>query len=394
MSKKNSTWAQETRISHAGRKPDENFGLVNPPVYHASTVTFPTVQAMHEASAKPFEGVYYGRYGTPTTFAFEEAVAELEGADKCIATSSGLGAIVGGILPFVESGDHVLMVDSAYAPTRKFCDGFLKKFGVTTSYYDPMIGAGIADDIRDNTKVVFTESPGSLTFEVQDIDAIADAAHKAGAVVVMDNTWSAGLFYPPFEHGVDVSVQAATKYIAGHSDVMLGTISVQNALFEKVKSTVVGLGYAAAPDDCYLGHRGIRTLASRLRQHEETGLKLAAFLQGRPEVDRVLHPALPECPGHDLWQRDFTGACGLFSIVLKEHHGHEAMARMLDHMELYAMGYSWGGYESLIMPSNPATIRTATTWDGPGSLLRIHAGLEDADDLIADLAAGLDRLSE
>lgn len=385
---------KDTRLGHAGRNPEDNFGIVNPPVYHASTVTFPTVAAMHEAGKTPFEGVYYGRYGTPTQFALEEAVAELEGGEKCIATSSGQAAIVGGVLPFVGTGDHVLMVDSAYAPTRlRLCEDFLKRFGVSTTYYDPLIGAGLADLMQPNTKVVFTESPGSLTFEVQDLPAIAHIAHAGGAKVVLDNTWSAGYFLQPFELGVDVSVQAATKYIVGHSDAMLGTITCGADLYVQIKSTVTGMGYAAAPDDCYLGLRGLRSLGARMAQHQKSALKIAHWLAERPEVGRILHPALPDCPGHDIWKRDFTGASGLFGVELADHHGHDAIAAFLDHMRLFALGYSWGGFESLVIPANPSAIRTATGWENRGNLIRLQVGLEDVDDLIDDLADGLDRLT-
>lgn len=382
---------KDTRLGHAGRKPDQNFGIVNPPVYHASTVTFPTVAAMHGADR--FHGVYYGRYGTPTTFAFEEAVAVLEGGDACIATSSGLAAIVGAILPFVAAGDHVLMIDNVYAPSRKFCDSFLKRFGVATTYYDPQAGTAVASLMRPNTKVVFAETPGSLTFEVPDIPALAEIAHAGGAKLILDNTWSAGYYFQPFAHGVDVSVQAATKYIVGHSDAMMGTITTRAYLYETIKDTVAALGYAAAPDDCYLALRGLRTLGVRMAQHQASALKIAHWLAGRPEVARVLHPALPDCPGHDIWKRDFTGASGLFGVELAAHYGHDAMAAFLDNLSLFAMGYSWGGYESLIIPANPSAIRTATEWHDRGSLIRLQIGLEDPDDLIADLALGLDRLT-
>lgn len=382
---------KDTRLGHAGRKPDQNFGIVNPPVYHASTVIFPTVAAMHAANR--FHDVYYGRYGTPTTFAFEEAVAVLEGGDACIATSSGLAAIVGAILPFVAAGDHVLMIDNVYAPSRKFCDTFLKRFGVETTYFDPQAGAAIAPLMRPNTKVVFAEAPGSLTFEVPDIPALAEIAHKGGAKLILDNTWSAGYYFQPFAHGVDVSVQAATKYIVGHSDAMMGTITTRTDLYETIKDTVSSLGYAAAPDDCYLALRGLRTLGVRMAHHQASALQIAQWLAERPEVARVLHPALPDCPGHEVWKRDFTGASGLFGVELAAHHGHDAMAAFLDGMTLFAMGYSWGGYESLIVPANPSVMRTATGWRDRGSLIRLQIGLEAPGDLIADLGQGLDRLT-
>lgn len=382
----------DTRLGHAGRRPAEQHGMVNPGVWHASTVTFPTVAELRAAEKERFDRVYYGRYGTPTTFAFEEAVAELEGGTHAVALPSGLGAVSCALFALLSGGDHVLMVDSVYFPSAKLLDDLLARLGVTTTYYDPLIGAGIADLMRPETKVVFVESPGSITFEVQDIPAIAEVAHANGAKVVMDNTWSAGLYFQPFEHGVDLSVQAATKYIVGHSDAMLGTVTVRDrALWETLRTTAVGMGYSTGPDDCYLGLRGIRTLSTRLARHQETGLKLAQWLAGRPEVETVLHPALPSCPGHELWKRDFTGTSGLFSVVLKDGYSQEALASMLDGLELYAMGYSWGGYESLIMPFDKP-LRRVTHWPYEGVCLRINAGLEDADDLISDLRAGLERL--
>lgn len=395
MANKNGSGSHlDTRLTTAGRDARANYGIVNPPVYHASTVTFPTLDAMHEAGQHKFEGVYYGRFGTPTTFAFEEAVATLENANHCVALPSGMAAIAVALMSVLHAGEHVLITDNAYYPTIGFANGFLKKFGVEATYYDPMIGADIKDLIRPNTKAVFCEAPGSLTFEVQDIPAIAEAAHAANAKVLLDNTWSAGYHFKPFDHGVDISIQAATKYIVGHSDAMLGAVTMNDKdLWQHAKIAQVGLGYATGPDDCYLGVRGIRSLAARLKRHEETGLKLAHWLAARPEVEAVLHPALPSCPGHDIWKRDFTGSSGLFGVQLKEGPDSAAVARMLDGMELFAMGYSWGGFESLMIPSDVNALRTAYTWPFMGPLLRIHAGLEDADDLIMDLEAGLKRLA-
>jgi len=385
----------DTRLTTSGRDPEANFGIVNPPVYHASTVTFPTVEALHDAEKHKFDRVYYGRFGTPTTFAFEKAVADLEGADHCVAVPSGMAAIAVSLAATLHAGDHVLVSDSVYYPTILYCKGFLKKFGVEVSYYPPMASAAeLRDLMHENTKIVFAESPGSITFEVQDIPMIADVAHAGGAKLVMDNTWSAGYHFKPFEHGVDISLQAATKYIVGHSDAMLGTLTVNDrALYEHIKITQVGLGYATGPDDCYLGLRGLRTLATRLPRHESTGLKLAEWLAARPEVETVLHPALPSCSGHDVFKRDFTGSSGLFGIVLKDGPSEQDLARMLDGMELFAMGYSWGGFESLIIPSDPRTMRTTYDWPYNQPTLRIHAGLEDPDDLLKDLDAGLKRLS-
>jgi cysteine-S-conjugate beta-lyase len=388
---------KETKIIHKGSRPEENFGIVNPPVYHASTVVFPTVADLDADAKAPLSGVHYGRFGTPTTFALEEAVAALEGGDRCIALPSGLGAISCALMAFLKAGDHLLMCDSAYYPTRKFCNKILARFGVETTYYDPMIGGDIATLIRPETRVVFVESPGSLSFEVQDVPAIAKAAHEAendpGIIVIMDNTWSAGLYFQPFEHGVDVSIQAATKFIVGHSDAMLGTITLGNNIYDQVKWCAVGLGACAAPDDCYLGLRGLRSLAPRLARHQESGLALARWLSERPEVERILHPALPSCPGHDIWKRDFSGAPGLFGVALKEGYSKKAIAAFLDGLDLFAMGYSWGGFESLILPTDPGALRSATKWPHKGPSLRIHTGLEDPGDLICDLEKGLERLN-
>ena len=383
---------KDTLITATGRDPERNFGIVNPPVYHASTVTFPTVEALEAATRDPFNKVYYGRYGTPTTFALEEAMAELEGGHRAIACASGLGAIMATLLAFLGSGDHLLMVDSAYGPTRKICDLVLARFGIETTYYDPMIGAGIGELMGENTRVVFTESPGSLTFEVQDLPAIAGAAHDGGAVVVLDNSWATPLNLAPFALGVDISIHSATKYLAGHSDLMLGIITTTEESFDKVRLTSGLMGGCPGPDDCYLALRGLRTLGVRLARHQETGLTLAHWLKDREEVARVLHPAIEGCPGHDIWKRDFTGASGLFSIVL-EPCSAKAVAAMLDGMERFAMGYSWGGYESLILPADPRPLRTATEWRAEGPLIRLHPGLEDAGDLIADLEKGFEHLN-
>ncbi|MGB0684425.1 MAG: cystathionine beta-lyase [Magnetovibrionaceae bacterium] len=381
-------WRRDTRLTTKGRDPEANHGIVNPPVYHASTVTFPTVAALEEAAKDRLSGTYYGRFGTPTTFAFEEAVADLEGTDKCIALPSGMAAISLVLLTHLKPGDHLLMVDSAYFPTRKFCDSRLKPIGVETTYYDPLIGAGIAELIRPNTRLVFTESPGSLTFEVQDLPAIAEAAHAKGALVALDNTWSAGYFLRPFDLGVDISIQAGTKYLVGHSDAMMGTVATREELYADLKWTAVDYGFSAAPDDCYLALRGIRTLSARMAKHQETALNLAHWLKEQPQVAAVLHPALPECPGHEVWKRDFTGSSGLFSMVLKPID-KAARDEFLDNLQLFAMGYSWGGFESLAIPSDPKSFRTAAPWTVEGPLIRLQCGLEDWQDLRDDLAAGL-----
>lgn len=384
----------DTQLAHLGREPKKQHGAVNPPVYHASTILFEDVASLRAAKDVRMDrnAVTYGRAGTPTTMALQDSVAALEGGYGGIAVSSGLAAVTASIMAMVQAGDHVLMTDSVYGPARAFCDSTLAKFGVETTYYDPLIAGGIASLIRENTKVVFTESPGSQTFEVQDIPAIVEAAHAAGAAVLMDNTWGTPLYCKSFELGVDISIHAGTKYIVGHSDAMLGMIVTSEAYYEKVRRCVMSLGHSAAPDDVFLGLRGFRTLSVRLERHHKTGLALASWLQKRPEVARVMHPALPDDPGHALWKRDFTGACGLFGLVLHPV-AQSALEAMLDHLELYGMGYSWGGFESLIIPTDPASIRTATEWNAQGPALRIHAGLEDIDDLIADLEAGFERLN-
>jgi len=384
---------RDTLLAHLGGSPGDRHGAVNPPVYRASTILFPTV-AEWEASRDPsrrFDVVRYGQLGTPTTFALEEAIAALEGGYRAMLLPSGLAAVTTALLALLRSGDHLLMVDSAYAPTRHFCTAILPRFGITTTFYDPCAGGDIVRLVRPETKVVFVESPGSLTFEVQDVPAIAAVAHAAGAVVVMDNSWATPYFFPAMEHGVDVSIVAATKYIAGHSDVMLGTITTTEPLFEPVRSMVAELGYCVSPDDAFLALRGLRTLGLRLERHERSALRVAQWLAQRPEVARVLYPALPGDPGHAIWKRDFRGASGLLAMVLHPVP-KAAVDAMLNALELFGMGASFGGFESLAIPMDPAPLRSATRWPGDGPYLRLHVGLEDVDDLIADLERGFDRL--
>jgi cystathionine beta-lyase len=382
----------DTLLTHAGRRPEENFGIVNPPVYHASTVLYPSVAALESGARNRYNQVTYGRYGTPTTFALEEAVAAAEGGARAVAFCSGAAACFASILAFVKAGDHILVTDSVYGPVRAFCTGFLERFGVATSFYDPRIGAGIERLIRPETRLLYMESPGSLTFEVQDVPALIASARERGVRTAIDNTWAAPLFFKPLSFGVDVSVISATKYIVGHSDAMMGIAVTTEASFLPVRTAATLLGNHAAPDDCYLAMRGLRSAAVRLRQHEKQGLALAEYLAARPEVARVLHPGLPASQDHALWQRDFTGASGLFSIVLRDGFEKRAVDAMLDGMELFGMGASWGGFESLILPVYPDRLRTAVPWRS-GSVLRLHAGLEDVDDLIADLAHGFERLN-
>lgn len=388
MSKRTRKQKDETRLVHAGREPARQHGFVNTPIYRGSTVLFPSVAAL-EANDQDFT---YGRLGTPTVKALEEAIAELEGGHRSLLTPSGLSAIATALLAFVSAGDEILVVDSVYRPARRFCDNVLKRLGVTITYYDPLIGAGIERLITKKTKIVFTESPGSQTFEVQDVPAIAKTAHAAGAVVILDNTWATPLYFKPFAHGADVSIQAATKYIGGHADIMLGAITMNERTSAAVAKVHEDLGLCTGPEDVYLGLRGLRSLGVRLERHQRSGLELARWLAERPEVARVLQPALPGDPGHDLWKRDFTGASGLFSIVLKPVP-HASVAAMLDGLSLFGMGYSWGGFESLILPFDPSAYRTATTWQAEGPALRLHVGLEAVEDLKADLEAGFARLA-
>lgn len=382
----------ETLLATMGTRPDLHRGAVNTPVYRASTILFPTLAEFEQADRGESPYGSYGRYGNVLTDELQDAIATLEGADHAIVTSSGAAAVTLALSTFLNSGDHLLMVDSVYGPTRRFCDHELQRYGVETTYYDPTIGAGIKELIKPNTKVVFVESPGSLTFEVQDVPAIAKEAHAKGVLVIGDNTWGTPLNYRPFDLGIDVSVHSATKYISGHSDLLMGTVSCKEEHYKPLVRNFRVTGACAGGDNCYLALRGLRTMAVRLKQHQENALIVAKWLKGRPDVEEVFYPALPGAPGHDLWKRDFTGACGLFSFVLKDNPSHDALARMLDNLELYGMGYSWGGYESLIIPIHLGKMRSATRFPYAGKLLRIHIGLEHPDDLIADLSRGFDRI--
>jgi cystathionine beta-lyase len=382
----------DTLLTHAGRAPEKNFGVVNPPVYHASTILFPTVAEYEASGRNRYNQITYGRHGTPTTRAFEEALAAIEGGHRAVAFCSGVAACYASILAFVKTGDHILVVDSVYGPVRAFCTGFLKRFGVETTFYDPLIGADIAALFKPNTVLVYLESPGSLTFEVQDVPAIVGAAKARGLKTMLDNTWAAPLFLKPLALGVDVDIISATKYIVGHSDAMMGIAVCTEESFLPVRNAATDMGNHAAPDDCYLAMRGLRSAGVRLRQHQKQALALAQYLEARPEVERVMYPALPSDPGHALWKRDFTGASGLFGVALKPNIAKKAVDAMLDGFELYGMGASWGGFESLVLPTHPDHLRSATPWK-TGPCLRFHAGLEDIDDLIADLDAGFARLN-
>jgi cystathionine beta-lyase len=375
----------ETILVTAGRDTRAQKGFVNPPVVHGSTVLYPTADDLH-AHRGEFQ---YGRHGTPTTRALQEALMALEGP-QCAGVGivpSGLSAITTTLLAVLKAGDHLLVCDNVYRPSRNFCNGLLARYGVETTYFDPLIGAGIAELFKPNTRAVLVEAPGSQTFEMADIPAIADIAHAHGALVIDDNTWATPLFRRSLDQGVDISMQAATKYIGGHSDIMFGTISANAAAWPLIAETIRLLGVCAGPDDVFLALRGLRTLAVRLAQHQRSALDMARWLAERPEVIKVLHPALESDPGHAIWKRDFTGASGLFSIVLKPAP-QQAVDALLDTVRLFGMGFSWGGFESLVIPFDCDGYRTATKWAPGGPSLRLHVGLEDVGDLKADLERG------
>ncbi|RWD27423.1 MAG: cystathionine beta-lyase [Mesorhizobium sp.] len=383
MAKDGNEMGINTRLAHSGNNPHDYFGFVNPPVVHASTVLYPNATTMAARSQK----YTYGTRGTPTTDALAGAIDALEGSAGTIVVPSGLAAVTVPLLAFLSAGDHVLIVDSVYHPTRNFADTMLKRLGVEVEYYDPHVGAGIAALIKSNTRVVFTESPASNTFEVQDIPGIASAARAAGAIVMMDNTWATPLYFRPLDHGVDISIHAATKYPAGHSDVLLGTVSANNACWKQLCETFYTMGCCAGPDDVYQVLRGLRTMGVRLDRHQRSALAIAAWLEGQPGVARVLHPALASHPDHDLWKRDFCGSSGIFSIVLKGG-GQKQQHAFLDALRIFGLGYSWGGYESLAVPVFLGDRVVAKgPYDGP--LIRFQIGLEDVEDLKADLSLGL-----
>jgi cystathionine beta-lyase len=374
-----------TQLTNGGRDPFAHHGYVNTPVYHASTMLYPTAE-----DYIAHRGRYqYGRRGTPTSEALETALADIEGP-HCEAVAllpSGLAAISAALLSVVRAGDHVLVTDSAYGPTRKFCDTILPRYGVTTTYYDPAVGAGIAALMRPNTVAVFVESPGSLSFEIQDVPAIASAAHAQNAVVLMDNTWASPIHFRALEMGVDLSIQSGTKYIGGHSDVMLGVVASNKSAWKRLKETVFEMGLCVGPDDIFLGLRGLRTMGVRLAHHYAAGMKIARWLEARPEILRVLHPALESDPGHAIWKRDFSGACGLFSVVFKPAPA-QAVHAFLNKLALFGIGASWGGFESLAIPFDCSPVRTATRWAPGGPTVRFHIGLEDVSDLLTDLDEG------
>jgi cystathionine beta-lyase len=387
-----SKYRPATRAVHLGRHPRQYLGAVNTPVFRATTMLFRTVAELEQARRGEYAGIGYGLHGLPTVTDLQDAVAAIEGAHRALAVPSGLAATTLPLLALTKPGDHVLVTDAVYGPTRRFCDNHLARLGVEVTYYDPLLGAAIEREFRTNTRIVFAESPGSLTFSMQDVPAIAEVAHRHGALVIVDNSWATPFGFRSFDHGADVAVHAATKYIGGHSDVLLGLILGSKATFPKLHRIWTDMGLTASPDDCFLALRGLRTLPVRLARLVESALAIAHWLRAQPEVLEVIYPALPGSRGHDLWTRDFTGASGLFTFVLRP----VAKARidaMLDGMQLFGMGWSWGGFESLIIPIYPELSHTATKWDAGGPCLRVAIGLEDPVDLIADLAEGFARLA-
>lgn len=384
----------DTKLIAAGRENKWTQGGVNPVVQRASTVVFDTVKEMKHATVnRAGDTLFYGRRGTTTTFALAKAMTDLEGGAGCALYPCGTAAITSALLSFLKTGDHLLMVDTAYEPTRAFCDTILKNMGIETTYYDPMIGSAIGDLIQRNTRVLFLESPGSNTMEIQDVPTLSRIAHQTDITVILDNTWASGILFKPFDFGVDISVQAATKYIVGHSDAMLGTATANEKHWPQLRENSYLLGQCASPDDCYMALRGIRTLGVRMKQHQTSALKVAHWLKQQPIVTAVLHPSFDECPGSEYFKRDFTGSNGLFSFVVNSQD-EQKITGMLDSMHHFKMGFSWGGFESLILPVNGLkNLRTANPWQTTGRVIRVHIGLEDVDDLIEDLAQGLAKLA-
>jgi cystathionine beta-lyase len=382
------TPSDETRLVHLGRDPQAQHGFVNPPIQRGSTVLFPTVEEL-----LAYDSEYtYGRRGTPTTKALCEAMTELEGGRESWLAPSGLAAVTMVMSAFLEAGDEVLITDNVYGPARRVAGRLFRKYGVTARFFDPAIGGGIAALFTDKTRLVMAESPGSQTFEMSDLPAIASACKERNIWLSFDNTWATALYFKPLAHGADVVIQAATKYVTGHADTMMGVVTASERAVPFVRRAYEDLGMCSAPEDAFLGLRGLRSMAVRLARHGASALEIAEWLGARPEVERVLHPALPSCPGHEIWKRDYKGSTGLFSIVLKPCT-EKALAAMLDGMALFGMGYSWGGYESLMVPFDPRPQRTATRWPYAGPALRLHIGLDDPEDLKADLEAGFERLA-
>jgi cystathionine beta-lyase len=381
----------DTNLVSGGRRKEWTNGIVNPPVWRASTILFDSVAEMRAAYPPEDGRLHYGRNGTPTQWSLAEALTDLEpGAAGTRLFPSGVAAISVALMSVLRPGDELLMVDSTYAPTRSFCDGLLQQYGVATRYYDPLVGRGIGSLIGPNTRAIFLESPGSLTFEVQDVPGICAIAKERGIVTLLDNTWATPFFFPAMAAGADFSILACTKYVVGHSDVMLGSVTTTSEHWLRLCETSRALGQHVSPDDAYLAARGLRTLGVRLKRHEENGLEVARWLKEQPQVAKVLHPAFANCPGHEYWARDFTGSSGLFSFEFRG--GDDAdRAHFIDGLRHFGIGYSWGGYESLALPIDPQRVRSVTAREGEGPMVRLHIGLEDPGDLIADLAEGLSR---
>jgi len=376
---------KDTKIILSGRKPFDNYGIVNPPIYRASTVLFKNTKELGKAISNRFNQTYYGRYGTPTTFYLEEGIAEIENAYRTIATSSGMSSISITLLSFLSKDQHCLISDCTYYPTKKFAMKILSKFGVKVDFYDPTNINSLKKKINKKTKLIFMESPSSLTFEIEDMNEIIKIAKKKKIITAIDNSWATPLYFSPIKCGIDISILAATKYISGHADTMLGLITVKNEkLFLKIKDTAVSLGDCPGPEECYLTLRGLRTLATRLEKHRSSSLKIARLLQNNNKVSKVLHPALPKNNYYELWSKYFTGSTGLFSFILKEQSKNKVY-KMIDSLKLFKLGFSWGGYESLILPVFPKNERKIAKWKEKGILLRLHVGLENVDDLIKDL---------
>lgn len=386
----NSDFSISTRITQIGRDPAKQAGFVNEAVYRGSTVIFPTVNDIENNRAE----FNYGTMGTPTIANLENAWSELAGAAGTVLSPSGLGALALALLTTLKSGDHLLMPDSVYKPTRLFCAGMLAKMGIETTYYDPLIGSGIKNLFRPNTSTLFLESPGSQSFEIQDVPTMTELAKQQGIATIIDNTWATPIFFRAHQHGCDLSVEAGTKYLGGHSDLLMGVVSANETWWPKLRETYDLMAMLPGAEDCFLALRGLRTMYLRLKEAEKRGLEMATWLQSRPEVLKVLHPAFADCPGHEFWVRDFKGSSGLFSIILQPEYTKAGVEHMLDHMSIFAMGYSWGGFESLVIPFNCADYRTVTQWQPGGLALRLQIGLEDMDELKADLEQGFTRLKE